>query len=415
MMSIGKRVGGVAVGFWLVVFLGLVTDHATPCEKCSPPPESRGQGEAKSNKPKKNKSSNKVRSRKGVQRERDLSDFVLVKDDHSRRRKSRAGGSKRLHVEQELEEPLVVYLLDIYGTDRVVFLDPLSGAFNATVNLAEGLPFQLTSPQRIDGTPDDSLLVVTNLGASFEGAVTPPHIAFIDTATARIVGRVILEARERPGDIEVSPDGRLAYVAVSTGRDTSPFYTAPRVLVVDIAARRIVEEIRLSQLDLEPGDLALTADGALLFAFGGVDRTRGRIHVIDTQTRSVIATVEDPPTFTGDVRMEVAPKFAMHPNGSTLYVGPVTVLPFSSPRNYGIAELDTSTSRFRAVIPLGELRGTNNVDLAITRDGADLYFSDSLGGRLYRIDTLRREIVENADVGQGDLGQIYTLELPPDL
>jgi DNA-binding beta-propeller fold protein YncE len=297
----------------------------------------------------------------------------------------------------------------------VVFLDPLSGAFNATVDLAQGLPFQLTSPQRIDGTPDGSLLVVTNLGASFGGDVTPPHISFIDTATAGIVGRVILEARERPGDIEISPDGRLAYVAVNTGQDTSPYYTAPRVLVVDIAARRIVDEIALSELDVEPGDLARTADGALLFAFGGVERSRGRIHVIDTQTRSVIATVEDPEGFTGDFRMNIVPRFAMHPSGSTLYVGPVTILPVTTPRIYGIAELDTSTSRFRAVIPLGELAGTNNVDLAITRDGADLYFSDSLGGRLYRIDTLRREIVENSDVGQGDLGQIYTLELPPDL
>jgi DNA-binding beta-propeller fold protein YncE len=414
MMSIGKRIGGAAVGFVLVLLLGVAMDLAAQSGKGLPPPESQGQGEAKSNKPKKDKSSNKVKSRKGNVREKDLPDFVIVKDDHSRARKSR-GGAKRLQVEQASEEPLVVYLLDIYGTDRVVFLDPLSGAFNATVDLAQGLPFQLTSPQRIDGTPDDSLLVVTNLGASFGGDVTPPHISFIDTATASIVGRVILEARERPGEIEISPDGRLAYVAVSTGWDTSPFYTAPRVLIVDIAARQIVEEIPLSQLDVEPGDLALTADGALLFAFGGVDRSRGRIHVIDTQTRSVITTVEDPQAFTGELRMDIAPKFAMHPSGSTLYVGPVTVLPFSTPRIYGIAELDTSTSQFRTVIPLGELRGTNNVDLAITRDGADLYFSDSLGGRLFRIDTLRREILEDSDVGQGDLGQIYTLELPPDL
>lgn len=415
MISIGKQIGGAAVGFWLVLLLGVATDIAAECGKCSPPPESQGQGEAKSNKQKKNKSSNKVRSRRDVEREKDLPQFVLVKDSHTPGRKSRAGSSKRLQVAQASVEPLVVYLLDIIGTDRVVFLDPLSGAFNATVDLAKGLPFQLTSPQRIDGTPDGTLLVVTNLGASFAGAVTPPHISFIDTATAGILGRVILEARQRPGDIEISPDGRLAYVTVNTGRDTSPFYTAPRVLVVDIAARRIVEEIPLSALDVEPGDLALTADGALLFAFGGVERSRGRIHVIDTQTRSVITTIEDPQTFTGDLRMETAPKFAMHPNGSTLYVGPVTVLPFSSPRIYGIAELDTSTSRFRAVIPLGELRGTNNVDLAITRDGADLYFSDSLGGRLFRIDTLQREILEDSDVGQGDLGQIYALELPPDL
>lgn len=309
-------------------------------------------------------------------------------------------------------DPMLL-ILDVFGDDQVVFANFLTGAFEATIDLAQGLPF-LTSPQAMATTPDGARLIVTNLGGSFEDLFTPPHITIIDVAARSIEGRVILPNNFGVSEVVTSPDGLLAYVAAAEQPPDDPraSFDDPRVLVIDLGRREIVDEIALPNSSMRtPNDLALTPDGNLLFVAESVNEEgRPRIFAIDTRTRTVSATVTPPRAQgVGDLVVNRPSRFAMHPDGSRLYVAPLGLL--ATP-TVVLAEVDTSTLEFGRQIELTGVENVIRTNLTVSANGRDIYFNDVNGGRLIRIDTVRRHILTVGEVGIGSLGPIVTLTAP---
>jgi len=301
-------------------------------------------------------------------------------------------------------------MLDILGDDRVVFADPLTGEFKATINLADGLPFQLTAPQSMAVTPDCRRLAVTNLGAGFQDEVTPPHISIIDIAARRILRRVMLPEGVGVYDSAASADSSYAYVGAANRTETPPFFASSRILVIDLELGGIVDEIALPDPPGRPGDMAITPDGRLLFVVGGVERARGRIFVIDTRTRSLSATAMPPDVQgAGDLRLDANARLAMHPDGSRVYVAPMRVL---GEPTMALSALDTASLVFGEPILLGEVSNPARTGLAVSSHGRDLYFNDALGERFVQIDTITRGVLFDDTVGFGSFGPIYTITGP---
>ena len=305
--------------------------------------------------------------------------------------------------------PLHYCILDVADDDQVVFVNYRTGSFDATVNLATGLPWQLTSPQAMTLTPNRRTMIVTNLGDGLGGVSSPPHVTIIDVASRTISGRVTLPDGTRVKDVVTSPDGALAYVgAWEDGPD--PFASAnPRILIVDIAQRLVVAEL---SVPTRPENMAMTPDGALLFFHGRPDRGSNVIEVVDLGSRTHSATIV---SSAADVVFRIG-HIAVTPDGSKAFVGP-TVVSFSPERVDGVAVLNTQTLEWLANIPLGQLVATtdNRTDLEITPDGSRVFFGDAQVDKVFEIDAFTNRLIAEFDVGPGGVGPIFTFSSPPGL
>ena len=305
--------------------------------------------------------------------------------------------------------PLYYCILDVADSDQVVFVDYRTGAFEATVDLAAGLPWQLTSPQAMALTPDRRTMIVTNLGDGFGGVSNPPHVTIVDVASRTISGRVNLPDGTRVKDVVASPDGALAYVGAWDAGVGGLGFTNTRILVVDIAQRLVTGEIAVPS---GPENMAMTPDGALLFLHGSSRSGPNAIEVVDLGSRTHSATIA---STAADVLFRIG-HIAVTPDGSKAFVGP-TVVSFSPERVDGVAVLNTQTLEWTANIPLGPLMATtgNRTDLEITLDGRRVFFGDALLGKVFEIDPFTNRLVAAFDVGPGGVGPVFTFSPPPGL
>lgn len=89
----------------------------------------------------------------------------------------------------------------------------------------------------------------------------------VDSRTIRVAGR--LTVGRDPGDLAVSPDGRVLVVAESTGCGLG---------VLDMLSQRLVAPVRGEHL-WEPRGLAFSSDGARLYALSGKAQALLELHV----------------------------------------------------------------------------------------------------------------------------------------
>ncbi len=193
-----------------------------------------------------------------------------------------------------------------------------------------------SNPLQLALTPDGATLVVT----SYDHALT-----FIDTASDTVVATLATPNRY-PNGIAISPDGQLAYV-------TNFYDVSQRVMVVDLAARKIVDEIPVT--GAFPKSVILTPDGSQLWVLYYQSTS---IDVIDTLTRTVNAQV--PVAGQADTGM------AFNPTGTRAYVA------VSSGQ---LAVIDTATLRQVASVPIPsptEVAVTPNGQMVVVRGYSSL-------------------------------------------
>lgn len=97
-------------------------------------------------------------------------------------------------------------------------------------------------------------------------------LALVDARTIRVQGR--LQVCRDPGDVAVSPDGRLLVVAESTGAGLA---------LVDLQQARVIAPVRSEHL-VEPRGMAFSADGARLYLLSGAARALLELHVPSFKT-----------------------------------------------------------------------------------------------------------------------------------
>lgn len=134
--------------------------------------------------------------------------------------------------------------------------------------------YPAAAPASIGATPDGSRLLVANSASD--------EVLVIDAATHEVLGAVQMEG---PVDLAVPGDGALAYVSTARFDGTS---WSGGVSIIDVPAARLVAAIPLAGA---AGRLAASSDGRRLYVVMLRADRASDIHVIDTATRAVTATI----------------------------------------------------------------------------------------------------------------------------
>jgi len=233
-------------------------------------------------------------------------------------------------------------------------------------------------------------------------------VSLIDTQTHAVLGEPI-KVGDEPTSIAITPDGRLAFV--SNGNSGS-------VSVIDIDERQAFPK----QIPVggEPQQIAISPDGTRAYvADQGASPGTGRVSVIDTGTRQVVANIplggigsgiavspdgktayvvvgrgEDSVVEVIDTRKgevvgppipvgEVAYNVVFSPDGRTAYV---------TAGREGVVEIDTAT-RESAALPIGEATG-----IALTPDGKELFLTGT-ADKLVVVDSATGRRIEEVEAG----------------
>ncbi len=226
----------------------------------------------------------------------------------------------------------------------------------------------------------------------FAVAISPAGVVYVTQAAGGSAARADLPAQSfpvhiavgaLPSQVRMSPDGGTAYVS---NQD------AGTITVVDVAANRPIDTIALAPSILTIG---LSLDGQRLYALTDY---RG-VYVIDAATRTLIDSITA--TKTGAILTGVA----FHPTLARMYI---------CARDAGtITTIDT---RSNVVLKTDTVTGARIQNLAVARDGSELYATDiqrsgllisplaagSTGGRLALL------------VGSGQVRNAFDVAVTPD-
>ena len=192
------------------------------------------------------------------------------------------------------------------------------------------------------------------------------------------------------------------------------------ISVIDTARRQVVSTLKLTG---NLSGVAVSPDGARLFAAAGQNRHKNTLLVLDTRSGAVVKTVQ-----VGDTPGALASS----PDGATVYSAEDNFLTVISGQDGNIAArlplvtlaaaVDVSPdgrivfvsapaetavklidARNRAVLATVELPGIPG-GLACSPDGRQLYVTDTESGTLVVIDVARRAIAATIPVGSGPFG-----------
>jgi DNA-binding beta-propeller fold protein YncE len=273
------------------------------------------------------------------------------------------------------------YVLDSLGdatVDGRVFAlsaDDSSSTVRGTVTLRVAIPG--ASPLTLTDialSKDGNRLLVSQAGL-------PPEWIFIDAASLTIAGRVTPPAGVFPRQAIFSPDGKFAYTFSSDRRfdETAQRFT---VHVLDATTRTVLNSLALpagTSID----DIAITPDGALLFAVGN-----RLVHVIDTATLTYSGS-NDIVTPSGPFVSGNARRLAMHPDGARVFT---VISRFPSGATVPVvATIDTRTAQVVAEWPLKYPTGGTGPRLMLVGDGRTLAAGFQRGPELQIYDTTAGE------------------------
>lgn len=209
-------------------------------------------------------------------------------------------------------------------------------------------------------------------------------LSIIDTRSASVAATIPLG--KRPRGLQLAPDGRTLYVALSGSPMGGPNVdesklppadkAADGIGVVDVAARRLVRVLRGVS---DPEQLAVSADGKQLFV---ASEDRGELVVIDAADGAVRAHIP--------VGAE-AEGVNLAPDGKTVYV--------TSEAEHRVTVIDTHTLQPIARIEVG----TRPRSTAFSRDGARAYVLNEASGDVTVIDARAHRAVGTLPLPAGSL------------
>ena len=125
------------------------------------------------------------------------------------------------------------------------------------------------------------------------------YVSVVDTATRNVIGQIPLS--ETPGNVALSPDGRLLYVNGPT-----------LVHVIDVATQSLVTSFSVGG---QPADVAFSPDSSRAYI---TDLNSGLLHVINAATSAVVATPMIDPGGLDDDNTPTG--IAVSPLGERIYV-----------------------------------------------------------------------------------------------
>lgn len=187
-----------------------------------------------------------------------------------------------------------------------------------------------------------------------------------------------------PHNVEVAPDGRLAWVTnegetAKAGEHTGPAggehkaSSAPgEVWAIDTANRAVVAKVAVG---LHPAHVTLTPDGRFAYVTNGGDNS---VSVIDTEARKQVASIAVG-TYPHGLRIS--------PDGSQAFVANL--------KGGTVSVIDTSTRKEIAQIPVGK----GPAQTGFAPDGRLAFVSLSQENRVALVDVVGRKVVGKVEVG----------------
>lgn len=207
------------------------------------------------------------------------------------------------------------------------------------------------------------LAIVTNEGSS--------DVSIIDTRTMQVIATIGLAAR--PRGVRVSPDGRLAYIAVS---DDAPAEEsdADAIAAIELANARIVA---LHQVGSDPEQFALSPDGRRLYA---ANEDAGTATVTDVESATILRTLV----------VGIEPEgVAISPDGRWIYVTAET--------SNTVSVIDTRSNEVVANF-LVDIRPRA---AAFAPDGHRAYVTSEISGSLSVVDVPAHRVIGTVELAGG--------------
>jgi DNA-binding beta-propeller fold protein YncE len=276
-----------------------------------------------------------------------------------------------------------VYILDVYGDDRVVAMD------GDTLERVGVVSMQQTGLVGLEISPDRrQLYVAIRAQKAFETIPARPAAIQILTANPLALSRRI----DLPGSVipmltnqslVVSTDGRTLYL-VNEGPFNPPVgHTASTLVRIDLASGQITGELGGLGPGRAFGPLVRSADGRMLYSL-----TNNSVAFIDLASFSLMTEI-----------LVRGTDLVMHPDGSRLYI--------STSRPPRVQVVDTVAARLLTPITLAA--SGQVTELEITGNGRYLFAHHDISGSLHVVD-LRRglkvgELPETPDVGRIGVGR----------
>jgi DNA-binding beta-propeller fold protein YncE len=215
-----------------------------------------------------------------------------------------------------LGSPTVVYLLDEYGT--LFQYDPGSSTIVAQLNLTQSnVP---TYPQRLAVTPDGNFAFITANASQTATSGGTAYVLVVNLNSFSIASTITLPAATVVQGLAITPDGSLVYVVTQPYSGSGP----SEVLVIDVASRTIRLTIPVAGYS-NLGQIAITPDGSAAYLVNSIDSDGFSIPVLDLQSNTVQPSL---PIYFGsgqNLTSGYQPSYmAMHPDGTRLYLAPVS-------------------------------------------------------------------------------------------
>ena len=220
-------------------------------------------------------------------------------------------------------------------------------------------------PQRPAAAPASAehLLFVSNEGSR--------SLSIVDPVKRRVIATIPLDGRAR--GVQVSPDGRRAYVALS---DDQPNAESGLDAIVEVdVARRVV--VRRNSSGTDPEQFAVSPDGRWLYAS---NEDAGTASISDLRSGRVVATLV----------VGIEPEgVAVSPDGRWVYVTAET--------SNSVSVIDTRTNEVAANF-LVDVRPRA---ATFSPDGRRAYVTAEIGGTVAVIDVAKHEVLETVALGDG--------------
>jgi DNA-binding beta-propeller fold protein YncE len=251
----------------------------------------------------------------------------------------------------------VVYLLDKFG--NLFQFDPGSRTVVATLNFSQIVPQGIA--KRLAVTPDRNFAFITV--SSAQSTISPGYVLVADLNSFSIVSSIPIPLGDLVQGLDITPDGSNAYVVTQPYSGSGP----SNVYVINVASRAITRTIPIPG-NSNLGQIAITPDGTQAYLVNSIDSNGFSIPVLDLQSDTVQPSL---PIYFGsgqNLTSGYPPSYiAMHPDGTRLYLAPVSGGP--------VQILSTISGMVTNTIPLppgaGPVFGANPT---FTADGIHLGF-----------------------------------------
>lgn len=285
------------------------------------------------------------------------------------------GAPTRDTVVDTIEVPDAPFNLAVNPVDKSVWVTSLSsgltvlGSDRSVTNYASAAP----SAYDVDITPDGRFAYVTSFAES--------KVYVFDATTRILVSTITVPDRGIAQFVDVSPDGRFAYVSID---GTTGPGTVNNVTIIDTATNTIVGSVPKQS----SSPVTVSPDNAFLYL---TNFDAGTVVQVSTATRTVTKTLTTPGK----------PQFVtVSPDGNTLYVVLLGLNPDGS-ESPKLAVVDVATGA-SSIIPL---MGAESYQPVLSTDGSRLYVPMSSRRSIAVIDTATKAlvsvIVESGDNPRG--------------